>query len=176
MHIVYEVRRQDIEALLRYHHEYSQATAGARLLARRVLPLVVLGAFVVLGVASGLWVYAIMGLASALLLLAVLPRITRWNIQQAIARSLAQGSQLGMLGRHELSLTPTGLLERVGEDAYEYPWEAITQVVRLADRTIIYLGATQAYVLPQAGVVSGDYEGFVREVERQSQRAQCILD
>jgi hypothetical protein len=166
MRLVYEVQRSDLESLMHYHYEHAAATASLRALTQIVLPGVVAAAFSVLGIVQGAWILPVMGILLGLLLRAVLPRIMRWSIRASVARSLAQGTGASTLGRHELELSDDGLVDHAADLEYLHPWDELVDVVTLPDRAYIYLGPRQAYVIPQRGVREGDYQGFVRQLQK----------
>jgi hypothetical protein len=166
MRLVYEVQRSDVESLMQYHFAHGAATAGMRTLTSVVFPAVVAVAFTIMGVAQAAWILPVMGIVLGLVLRVVLPRIMRWSIRASVARSLAQGRIASTLGRHELVISDDGLVDRAAGEEYLHLWDELVDVVPLSDRAYVYLGPRQAYVIPQAGVREGDYQGFVRQLQK----------
>lgn len=165
MRIVYEVGRADLEALMLHHYEHGAATAGLRAATQLVLPVLVAGGLTVLGVVQGAWPLPIIGILLALVLRAVLPRTMQWSIRVSVARAIAQSGGRA-LGRHELEITDDGLVDHADAEEYLHTWEELVDVVALPERAYVYLGPREAYVLPRRGVLEGDYQGFVRGLEK----------
>ena len=166
MRLVYEVQRSDLELLLQHHYEHGAATAGLRTLTRFVLPGVVACAFTALGIVQRAWILPIVGIILGLMLRVILPRMMRWSIRASIARSLAQGHTTNTLGRHELEITDDGLVDHAADEEYLHPWDELTDVAEQGERAYIYLGLRQAYVISRRGVREGDYQGFVRNLQK----------
>ena len=172
MRIVYEVQRADLEALMLHHYEHGAATAGLRIATELVLPTLVAGGLTVLGIVQGAWPLPIIGILLALVLRVVLPRTMQWSIRVSVVRAIAQGAGRAM-GRHELEITEDGLVDHADGEAYLHPWDELIDVVALPERAYVYLGPREAYVLPRRGVLEGDYQGFVRNLEKRLEAGEA---
>ncbi len=174
MRIVYNVSRADLEALMQHHYEHGAATAGLRTATQWVLPALVAGVMTVLGIVQGAWPLPIIGILLALMLRVVLPRTMQWSIRVSVARAIAQGGHRA-LGRHELEITDDGLVDHADGEEYLHPWDELVDVVTLPERAFIYLGPRAAYVLSRQGVLEGDYQGFVRVLQKRLEASAATL-
>jgi hypothetical protein len=171
MRIVYEVSRTDIEGLMLYHYQHGAATAALRTFAQYVLPAVVLGGFTVWGIVQGAWPLPVFGALLAIMLRALMPRTMAWSIRASVARILAQGGADRLLGRHTLEIREDGLVDCSDVENYVHPWDELVDVVTLPDRAYVYVGAREAYVIVRERVREGDYQGFVRNLQKRLEPA-----
>ncbi|NLG27503.1 MAG: YcxB family protein [Chloroflexi bacterium] len=166
MRIAYDVTRADIEGLMLYHYQHGAATSALRTVTQLVLPAIAAGGLTVWGIVQGAWPLPILGLLLGLVLRLVMPRTMAWSIRASVARILAQGGSDRLLGRHALEIREDGLVDCADDEDYLHPWDELADVVALPDRAYVYVGAREAYVIARERVREGDYQGFVRNLEK----------
>ena len=97
---------------------------------------------------------------------ALIGRTWRRRLEKHLRKMLSEGGGKGIVCHHELELVGDGFIERTEVNETKTTWEGIEGIESTEEYTFIYTGAMQAYTIPKAGVVEGDYEEFVAELMR----------
>ena len=88
------------------------------------------------------------------------------------------GRQQGLIGKHSLVITDKGIMESTERYEKNYHWAGIERIVEVPGYTYIFTGSSGAYIVPEYGIVEGDYNGFIVELKHrweQSQKEQVTI-
>lgn len=166
MEIRFNLGLHDLYALADYHTRHSERARRQLRSARLGVALLMLALAVVTYVVRRDPGVAAFALGFAILWGLFLPRFQRALLRRQIARVYRAGQARGAYRRRALALGPTGLVERTPQGQAELGWEAIESVDSTPDHTFLFVGPSQAIILPRAGTEQGDYQAFVDELRR----------
>lgn len=176
MEIRFSLGLDDLQALADYHSQTSDS-ARRQLRAARlgVALLMVLLAAATYGLRRDAGAAAF-ALGFAVLWALFLPRLQRALLRRQLARLYRAGQARGAYRGRALALGPDGLIERTPHGAAELSWQAIARVDSTPGHTFLFVGPSQAIILPRAGVEQGDYQVFVDELRRRHTAARAVPD
>ena len=166
MRIEYRVTLDDMLAFTAYHLEHSpELRRVSRLWGFGVAAAFVVGFGIAAYVKSSVWLL-LFGVLCAAAWSVFWPRELRRTTLKQTSKLLSEGTNQALLGTQQLEVREDGLrcVSHAGESMIR--WLAIEKVASTPDHTFFYMGAAQAFVLPRAGVIAGDYGAFVDTVER----------
>jgi hypothetical protein len=153
---------EDLVAFHRYHWRYSNACRRQRAKATvALLSVALLGGWYAwyltesAGLALAIWAY--FAAYTAILR----PWLVARGAERQVRRMYGEGSNVGILGGHELELTGGSLVERSDAGGSVTDLSAVEQVASTPEHTFIYTSAVSAHVIPRRAVCEGDYESFV---------------
>jgi hypothetical protein len=91
---------------------------------------------------------------------------TRTGNRRYYRRVYSEGANRGLLGKHRLSADAQGL--RVATDVTDSRtrWSGVDRIEEAPGLAFIYVGSMNAYTVPEARVVEGDFREFVDAVRR----------
>jgi hypothetical protein len=161
----YEVTLDDVVRFNAYHHDHSPSS-------RRVFRSVQLtGTGLILGVAGvcavfEAWLYASFFGITAIIFPFVFQHQVRSQVKKGAKKLLEEGDNPTLVGPHSLELTENGLLERTAMNTSETHLVGIQRIVEDDHHTYIYIGATQAHIIPRDRLEPDAYRAFKAELER----------
>ena len=165
MKIRYEQTVEDLVAFNRYHFDHSPAIRRQQARARWGWAALFAGG----GAAMTAWdggnlFWLIVGGFTAVLILVLLPRMVRRDVNKLVRRAIAEGANKGLLGPRELELAGDDLIERseVGENRVRV--DTLERVVSDGRHTFIYVNPVAAAVIPHDQVPEADRLAFVGAV------------
>lgn len=166
MEITYQLSEADRIALVENNEKRSKTFRKSR---RRA----VFGVIFCFGLAAVIFwlqfqnpVVPIMLGAAAVLCALVLPVTYRRNLRRVVKAAYAEGKNRAFFVRQTMRLEDDSLaLESVAMSS-RIKWEYIERVDVTDDYLFVYLSALSAYVAPAHGIIRGDYDYFVREVQK----------
>lgn len=156
----YSLRPDDCIAVAEYHaahgrrHRWSflfNAVVGS---AAVVLVCVALGVtrlpvgWIAVGVAIVAW-------------LVYLPWRLRAGNRRHARRVCAEAERNGRLGPQEMAVDAEGFTLRTGRAEVRMRWPAVERIVMAPEFTLLYVGGDNAFAIPRARVLEGDYDAFV---------------
>ena len=166
--IEYTTSEMDLVAFSDYHVTHSPTLVRAF----RWVRFGFAGAFILFGLLTG---GSVPGFLPWLILAAVwiplLPVINRRASRRRALRMYREGANPTLVGKHQLRAEPDALISKSEASESRVMWSAVQRVGSTPDHTFIYIGAVNAFVVPRAGVLGGDYDGFVAAVRRYAQKA-----
>jgi hypothetical protein len=170
MTVEYELTEGDLNAFNLYHHFHSP-TARRQYLRAWYAPALIM--FVIW---LGIWYLAdrergtpeqttldLLPLFSGVpIFLVFFPWWYRRKVSQIIAGMIGEGKNRGLLGRHQVSISPDGINESGEYGQTLTVWRAVERVVRDKEYAFVYLNALAAIIIPlRAFDDSAGFEGFV---------------
>lgn len=96
------------------------------------------------------WISKILfGIIFFTLFVLLYPKILYHNLRKQTKKFLNEGENKGVLGRHHLSFSEQGIVEKTeyGED--KVTWRTINKIIADKNYIYIYKSSTMAYVIPQ---------------------------
>jgi hypothetical protein len=176
MKIRYENTLEDLVAFNRYHCHNSPA-------ARRERAINLWGG-IALGLAGTAVVSAVLkepytllgGLCASALWLLVARYYSDWWTDRRARKQYGEGENKGVLGTHELELTPDSLIEKTQYGGTVTALEAIEKLDSSDRYTFIYVSAVSGYVIPHDAVSEGSHEAFVAELRRRLQGTRAAAE
>ena len=130
------------------------------------LPIAVLSltsTFAVVTRSMGMFVFGIVAAVVAVLYWRVeYPR----RILKATAKHLAEGTNMGRFGPHELELTQTGLTEINPTGSQSTRWAGIQMIDVTQDYAFILVTPTSGYVIPRKSISNEIFDAFIAEVRK----------
>jgi hypothetical protein len=170
MTVEYELTESDLNAFNRYHHFHSP-TARRQYLRSWIAPALIM--FVIWLVIwhladreRGTPVQTFLDLLPLLsgvpIYLVLFPWWYRRKVSQIISGMIGEGKNRGLLGRHQVSVSPDGINES-GEHGQSFTdWRAVERVARDKEYAFVYLNALAAIIIPSRVFQnSAEFEGFV---------------
>ncbi len=154
-----------------YHHDHS--THSRRMLNRVRIGTVMFFALVAIGMGSFLTsVIPAITFFGLMLFWAVfmIPWSHRRSLRKNAAGLFRHGHNMGALGHHTWQITPEALLGMTPTGRSIIPWNGVENIATTPDHTFVYCSEVQAAIIPRRKVTTGDYEAFVNEVRRCSER------
>lgn len=166
MRLRYGVSQEDFVFFQLYHAEHSPSMRRTWSIARWGVPIVSL-AMTLPVVKADAAVAPLVGWAifsAGFVLFA--PRFNAAILARHARRMLREGANRGILGEHELELTPDRLVERTpyGEHAVQH--RAIERIAEADGYTIIYVGSLAGHIIPHSSVTEGHVGSFIAELRR----------
>ncbi|HET9983089.1 MAG TPA: YcxB family protein [Longimicrobiales bacterium] len=95
-----------------------------------------------------------------------LPWRLRTGNRRHFRRVCAEAEKRGRLGPQHMTVDAEGFTLRTGSAEVRMRWPAIDRIVTEPAFTLLYVGEDNAFVIPRARVVEGDYEAFVERSRR----------
>jgi YcxB-like protein len=130
---------------------------------------IVAGAAALLTSSRGLFVTAFAAAGASLGYTLFLIVYTRWSLNWAVRRILAEGHNKGVLGRHEIEIGPDGVYERTAVNESQQSWAGIERIADDDRYIFIYVQPMAAHVIPKAAFSSPeDASAFLSEARRLS--------
>ncbi len=167
--ITYNVSVEDIIAWNK-HQWYSQKWFKWKLLGRRLVfaswpVLIALGVntFVKSYMTSIGLLFA--GIAGSLCYLVLYPSFDEIN-RKFTMKQYKDDKISSVLGRHQLCIVDDGLRCTTDRSEGIVHWKGISKIETLPDRTYIFLGPNNAYVIARSSVIEGNYEEFINCVSK----------
>jgi hypothetical protein len=138
---------------------------------RVVLTLIVFGLMYLLLWREGLIAATFMACVVSGLLALTWPSIVRNQIKSNAKKRYLSKHATFALRAHELQMEEMGLRERDEGSETFYQWDRIQALFKQDDRVFVYLGETQAHIIPlNRAVGEVDASEFVRELANRSNR------
>lgn len=88
------------------------------------------------------------------------------RIREHATAMVTEGDNIGIMGRHEMTLTEEGLEETTEVGSQNNLWGSIDRIVTHDDTTYIYVGSLLAHILPKNAVREGNYNLFITELKK----------
>ena len=85
----------------------------------------------------------------------------KWSITRQTRKLNREGSNLGILGEHELRLDEKGLTEITSVNESRYTYSGLSRIEETSDYAFIYISTLQAHVVPKKKIVDGDIGSFM---------------
>jgi hypothetical protein len=114
-----------------------------------------------LGSHENMLVRALPGTIGALTAIGVSLWIYPMGVDRWVRRLYAEGSSVGLLGNHTLTLEADGLRETSDGGESFHIWPSVERMARTEAHLFIYVGAIQAHVVPLAQLDPAEAERFV---------------
>lgn len=176
MRLRYEITIDDLMAFTLHVHETSPTIRRSRRTG--------VMAFTVAMFALCLLVYEqfrnpsifIFGVGAAGLFAVAHPLLYRRNLKRISSRLYAEGQNKGIIGEHVAELRDNGLSDTTAFSERTVFWKGIERIETIPGRTLVYLSAASAQVIPEDSVAEGSYPAFVAELRRRWQNATGFLD
>jgi hypothetical protein len=158
----------DVDDLIAYHtHNMKHSAEGW---VRRLLPLVVVPAFLVPIIAHGLsgeWPrvlqWALVGSLFTGLMFVLFPRLN----ERGLRRSIQRGDQTRLFCSHRLTLTPSALTDISPFHAGSWPWNAVDRIDVTDQHLFVFTAKNVAHVVPRRVFASEQaFEEFVETARR----------
>jgi hypothetical protein len=180
MVIEYEITKEDLAAFNLYH-QFQSPTARRHYVRAWIFPA---AAWLIL--CTGIWYLAdrergrpfrtfldLLPLFSGVpLYLLYFPWAYRRKVRKIIAGMVNEGENRGVLGRHQVRISPEGIRESGELSEASTAWRAIERVVRDGEYAFIYTNALAAIIVPRRAFGSlEEFEQFVRAASAYHQKA-----
>lgn len=167
MHLRFEIEIDDILAFHRYHFAHSKSVRNQKfLLIGLVAAIAIPGSLII---ESDINSTTRLALAVAFSVVFGIIFHVRYGstVEGHVKKLIAEGSNAGMFGSHELTIKKTFLVEKTDVNESRHAWSAVERVIETDDHAFIYLSSVQAHVIPKHRVKQGDYDSFIEKVREQ---------
>jgi hypothetical protein len=77
-----------------------------------------------------------------------------------------EGANKAILGERELLIQNEGIIEKTQYSEIPQKWESVEKIASYKNQTFIFIGAAQAYIIPQHSILEGDYDAFVADLNK----------
>lgn len=167
MRLRVELSVDDLVAFSLHHHQSSPTLKRSRVWA--VIAIVVLTATLshIAGELLRNPLLRPLGIAAAIFLALVYPRIWRRKLEQYVRLLYREGQNRGVLGTHSFEIVDNGLLDVTSYYERTVFWNGIERIETVPGRTFVYLSAVNAQVIPEDSVKEGNYSAFIDELHKQ---------
>jgi hypothetical protein len=140
----------DLLALNLYHHQQSSSAQRTRRLLQFGPAAVLVIAFLVQVLISGASpVSSLPWLLFAAVWTAFVPYLMRRSLRKRILQLYAEGRDRGIVGRHTLSLTATGVTDKTSFGKTVTTWREVRKAVATHEYVFIYVSDTVAHIVPR---------------------------
>lgn len=95
-----------------------------------------------------------------------LPWRLRTGNRRHFRRACAEAERRGRLGAQHMALDAEGFTLRTDSAEVRMRWPAIDRIVTAPAFTLLYVGDDNAFVIPRARVVEGDYDAFIERCRK----------
>jgi hypothetical protein len=163
MTITYDLSVDDFVAFTEHYYQNSPLFKRFNIAIRVIAPL----CLVILGLINylrGMSVFP--ALISAVIIVAIFPLICTMPMGWFTRKICREGAQKGLIGRHELEITATGITERTCVGTQTTTWEGIERIETTPTHGYIYIGSALAHVIPVNSVTDGNFQEFMAEVRK----------
>lgn len=162
--ISYQLTVDDLVAFAEYHTAHSATDRRNYYWSLGVGALTVLVLLWLLGFRTvGGWAGAVAALVGWVV---YLNWRTRTGNRRYYRRVYSEGANRGMLGLHRLSANASGLTVRTDVTDASTAWSGVERIEETPGMAFIYLGALNAYPIPEARVLEGNLRDFIATVRR----------
>jgi hypothetical protein len=164
MHITFDVIPDDLLAFTAHHYEYSPAMRRSLRGMQIAGAAVILLSSLVLARTENSATHIVVGAVAAVVWIIGYPSYRRWSLMRYATRMFGEGSNNAVLGTHRLDLRDEGIACSSPNSESVVKWPAVERVVATDEYAFLYMGATQAMVIPRARVTEGNFDAFVEAV------------
>lgn len=173
MEITFRVSEEDLIAISDHIHGTSKTLRRSTLRAVIVSPLIFTAGAAGIWLATGDPVIPAALLFSAVLLLLTLPRRFK-NVRRRLnSRIFREGKNRALFEPQILRIEHDVLVNETIAGESRTKWTYIEKVDVTEDRTFVFLNVARAHVIPRHGILRGDYEFFVDELQRRWRKADA---
>ena len=167
MRLRVELSVDDLVAFSLHHHQSSPTLKRSRVWA--VIAIAVMTATLshIAGELLNNPLLRLLGIAAAIFLAVVYPRIWRRKLEQYVRLLYREGQNRGVLGTHSLEILDKGLFDSTLFYERTSFWNGIERIETVPGRTFVYLSAVTAQVIPEDSVKEGNYGAFIDELRKQ---------
>ena len=95
----------------------------------------------------------------------ILPRRYNKIRNKTIAKLFSEGENKRLFCEHELEVVDDGVIERTPYSETKMAWGTIERIEATSDYTYLYLGAVNAYIIPNKRVPAVDLAAFMHELK-----------
>lgn len=169
--LTFTLTMDDIVAWSQHYHAHSALCKRAFWIWRIVL-CAILFAMVVAGTARDA-IGITLGLLGAGVYYWIFPRLYRRGVARLVKKSYAEGTNKGLLGEHRLFITDDGFGSSGIWSEGKSSWAGIERIAEIPGYTFLYFSALSAAVVPERGILEGDYHAFMAELKRRWEAAQA---
>jgi hypothetical protein len=169
--ITYQLSEADLVALAEHNHKRSKTFRKTR---RRA----VLGAIFFFSLAALVFwlqfkdpVLSITFCAAGMLFALVFPLRLKRNLRRTVNAAYGEGKNRALFVRQTMRVEDDALVLESVAMSNRIKWEYIERVDITDDYMFVYLSALSAHVVPADGIIRGDYDYFVHEVQKRWQAA-----
>ncbi len=159
MVIEFENSLDDVLALNLYHHEQSLSARRTRRLLQfgpAAIPLLVFVVQIMGSSASP--ASALPWLMFAAIWVVIMPLMLRRAMKKRVVQLFVQGESQGLVGKHTLSLSADGVLDKASHGKTKTGWRDVKKVVATSQYVFIYISDTVAHIVPSSAF--DDEQGF----------------
>lgn len=149
MVIEFENSLEDVLALNMYHYEQSPGARRVRRLLQfgpaAILGLIFLAQIVFSGASP---ISALPWLMFAVVWTVFVPYMMRRSMRKRVLQLYSGGRDKGIVGKHTLSLTSSGLTDKTGYGKTETAWRDVLKMIATTQHVFIYVSDTAAHIVP----------------------------
>ncbi len=150
MVVEFENSLDDVLALNQFHHEQSRSARRTRRLLQfgpAAIPLLVFVVQIMGSSASA--ASALPWLMFAAIWVVIMPLMLRRAMKKRVVQLFVQGEHQGIVGKHTLSLSADGVLDKTSHGRTKTGWRDVHKVVATNEYVFIYLSDTVAHIVPR---------------------------
>ena len=111
-----------------------------------------------------IFIFAFMGIVLSLPLFFYYPRYFKRATRKNMIKLYGESQNKGVIRVHEISIEDDGIIEKTDYNETKLRWGSIENIVAFKGKTLIFIGAMQAHVVPEDSIIDGDYKTFVDEL------------
>ena len=111
-----------------------------------------------------IYIFAFIGIVISLPFYFIYPRYFKWSSRKNMIKLYKEAQNKGVIGVHEICIENDGIVEKTDYNETKQQWGSIESIVSYKDKTLIFIGAVQAHIVPQDSIIDGDYKTFVDEI------------
>ncbi len=170
MRIIFKNSKDDLVMLNEYICEHSTAMKRIILKNRITMAISPLAGVMVLVYMKdipfdpAIFIFAFMGIILSLPLFLYYPRYFKRATRKKMIKLYGKKKKKGVIGVHEISIVNDGIVEKTEYNETKQKWGSIENIVTFKGKTLIFIGAMQAHVVPEDSIIDGDYKTFVNEL------------
>ena len=161
MRIRYEAAVSDQVAVYQHQVKSNSSSKKTRVFtAALAIIYALLGLFFI--VQPGMWTSGFVMLLCSIFML-FLPRIAAKNMGSRLMKTVLKGDNgRGVLGLHELEITPEGFIDRTEWKETKYAWAMLDHIETEGERTLVCFGKLNIIVIPHKSVTDGSLPAFIK--------------
>jgi|Deesub1362A_J573_1020465.scaffolds.fasta_scaffold31039_1 hypothetical protein len=107
----------------------------------------------------------------ALAFIFLVPQLYLRNLRKSIRKMLQEGENKGAIGRHRLTITPEGVIEKTDFNETKTAWSSVEKIAVTENGIYIYMSSIAAYIVPKRAFSSKEaFNEFVQTLKQYYER------
>jgi Ca2+/Na+ antiporter len=173
MRIKYSNTLEDLVKFNLYHFNNSPSLRRNKRFMIWGVPVIIILIFGLFTVVQNNSFHVLVGILCSILYFIFVSLSFKISVRRNVRKMYSEGSNMGIIGAHELVIEKDGLIEYSEVSEHKISWKGIERIARTNEHVFIYIGSVMAHVIPINGVTSGNIDEFVDLVQQHMQNVSA---